>query len=228
MRRKFLDIELIELHQEGYYDNKIAEELGVSSTYVRLRRIKLGLKSNYGFTDEAFLYWYNRGLNDTEIAERLGVSSSSISRRIKKIGLKSNFSYQSKEWRKQRRESLKKIRIPKDHTTQELQFLEICKKFNLLFRYVGDNKIQIPEDSQFPYKNPDFIHNNGTKLVIEIFGSDYYHNPLKKQGLPYHKTYQGTIEHYKKHGYKCIIFWGNELKNEELVLERLHRVGGIV
>lgn len=74
---------------------------------------------------------------------------------------------------------------------------------------------------------PDFFNNNGDKTVIEIFGK-VFHDPTSffkvfKRKLPYPKTYDGTIEHYKKHGFNCIILWEDELLSENMdeVLQRL-------
>ena len=44
---------------------------------------------------------------------------------------------------------------------------------------------------------PDFININGKKTVIEVLGT--YHHPEEDEEI--------KIEHYKKHGYLCIVIW---------------------
>ena len=253
-RKSFTDEEFLYWYNQKMNDTEIARMLEASHVIVSYRRNKLGLPPNYDpqseewrekmskskktFEDKKLLDLYNQNLNDLEISEKLNIPRTTITSRRRKLGLKSKYTHQDGGWRKKQsvahntpkmkarhREVRKKIKIPKNHTKPELQFIELIQKSNLPFIYVGDNKIQIPQNGQDHWKNPDFIHSNGTKLVIEIFGSDYYHNPLKKQGLPYHKTYQGTIEHYKKHGYKCCILWRQDLKDEDHALKKLEKFG---
>lgn len=99
-------------------------------------------------------------------------------------------------------------------TIPEKQFTEICKKYNLPFKYVGDGKFWI-EDI-----NPDFVDCNGKKTAVEIFSS-YWHDPIKRLGLQYKRTYNGRISTLKKYGWKCVIFWDYELDNEKIILGRL-------
>ena len=92
--------------------------------------------------------------------------------------------------------------------------MDICKKHNLPYKYVGNGKFWIEG------RNPDFIESNGKKVVVEVFGR-YWHSALYSRKIPYRLTQEGTLKHYKKYGFKCIILWDNELKNEQLVLEHL-------
>lgn len=90
-------------------------------------------------------------------------------------------------------------------TSLEMQFIALCQKYNLPFRYVGDGEIWIAR------MNPDFINVNGKKQVIEVLGN-YWH------------TKKGTherIENYKKYGFECIAIWEDELKDEILIIDRL-------
>ena len=102
----------------------------------------------------------------------------------------------------------------------EQRFLKIIEKHNLPYRYTGDGEVWIGS------KNPDFIEaTNGKKEVIEIFG-EVFHSPLFtfKESIPYHQTYHGTIDHYKKYGFKCHIFWDRDVMGEhaeDIVLNKL-------
>ena len=95
------------------------------------------------------------------------------------------------------------------------------EKHSLPFKYTGDGKVAIGG------KCPDFIHLT-KKIVVEIFGKAF-HSPLFAfVKLDYSRTYKGTIEHYKKHGYKCIIFWDADLLREsaeQFVLSVLKKEG---
>lgn len=99
-------------------------------------------------------------------------------------------------------------------TKPEKQFMTLCEKYNMPFKYVGDNQFFIGR------KNPDFIHNGGKKICVEIFGR-YYHSSLYGRKVSPIRTYVGTKEHYKKYGWECIVIWDNEVNSEELVLSRL-------
>lgn len=112
------------------------------------------------------------------------------------------------------REGKLKVDSKWSYTKPELRFMEICEKHSLPFKYVGNGQIWING------KNPDFINIDGRKEVVEIFGR-YWHSPLSNKNVPYERTYKGTIEHYKEYGFKCKIFWDDELKNEQKVITRL-------
>lgn len=69
---------------------------------------------------------------------------------------------------------------------------------------------------------PDFISNNGDKVVAEMLGITF-HNP-EKAWFPvrYKRTEKGTLEHYAKYGYRCLTIWDYELKNEDKVIEKIN------
>lgn len=96
------------------------------------------------------------------------------------------------------------------------QFLiELMKQNNLPFRYVGDGEFIIGR------KCPDFMNVNGKKQVIEFFG-DYWHDSNRKN-IPFHQTEAGTIEHYKKYGFDCLIIKQKELKDLNNLTSRIER-----
>lgn len=73
------------------------------------------------------------------------------------------------------------------------------------WKYVGNGEVIIGR------KNPDFININGKKQVIELYGT-YWH----KNHVP-----QDRIDHFKKHGFDCIILWDRELKDINYIVERI-------
>jgi len=96
-------------------------------------------------------------------------------------------------------------------TGPEKRFIRLCEKNSLPFKYVGDGSFWIGS------LNPDFIHNDGQKILIEIFGK-YWHQD--KGNIPQRQTYKGRKEYFYRHGWQCEIFWEEEVK-KELVLRRL-------
>jgi len=93
-------------------------------------------------------------------------------------------------------------------TTPEQEFIKICEKHCLPFKYVGDGSFWI---NGF---NPDFIENNGEKICIEIFGR-YWHDPNNKN-IPTSSYYKNRQKIFDKAGWKCLIFWEDELDDENI------------
>lgn len=77
------------------------------------------------------------------------------------------------------------------------------------YKFVGDGKIVIDGLC------PDFINNNGQKKIIELYG-DYWHNLSKHK-----KTDKQRIKRYAKYGYKTLIIWEKELKNIDVIKEKI-------
>ena len=74
------------------------------------------------------------------------------------------------------------------------------------WEYVGDGKLIIGG------KNPDYVHNNGSKLAIECFGT-YWHNPKLNKKLKYHQTAEGRVEFLANYGYRTLILWERDIKS---------------
>jgi len=101
-------------------------------------------------------------------------------------------------------------------TKPEQKLIEIIQKHNFPFIYTGNGKVIIEN------KCPDFVDNNGSKKIIEVFGRTY-HDPNKAfKEVPFHKTEQGTIEHYKKYGFSCLIIWEDEFQNEQETINKIN------
>lgn len=104
---------------------------------------------------------------------------------------------------KMSRNALQALR--KRPTSLEKEFMALCGKHSLPYRYVGNGEIWIGR------MNPDFINIDGKKQLVEVLGS-YWHNK---------KETDERIRKYAKYGFECIAIWEDELKDEELVLARL-------
>jgi len=95
--------------------------------------------------------------------------------------------------------------LRKRPTSLEQKFINLCEKYNLPFRYVGDGQIWING------KNPDFINTNGKKELVEVLGK-YWHNIDETQD---------RITHYSKYGFKCIPVWEDDFLEDEKVLDAI-------
>jgi very-short-patch-repair endonuclease len=93
---------------------------------------------------------------------------------------------------------------------KERILINLINKNNLPYKYVGDGKLIIGS------KNPDFVHKARNK-IIELFG-DYWHT---KKARCYEETENGRKDYFKKYHFETLIIWENELKNLNLVLEKI-------
>ena len=122
----------------------------------------------------------------------------------------------------------KKQRIPTHHTSAELIFEKICKKYNIPFHYVGDGQLWIGK-KEGEQLNPDFIEANGKKICVEILG-DYWHSPLLNQNLRVSSLLSFREKHYKRYKWHPIFLWETDLKREDaeaFVLKVLTKEGVI-
>ena len=96
-------------------------------------------------------------------------------------------------------------------TSFEICIMNIIKKYNLPFIYVGDGKKWIGN------ANPDFVDIDNRKICIEVFYSYY---KIHDYGSVKNFKKQRS-KHFTKCGYKTIFIDENELKNEKLILNKL-------
>ena len=86
-------MDVIELYNEGFSCNKIANKLNCSTTtiYNRLKALKIKLrnKSDANKKFDIFVAWslYNLGLSFNQIGILLKIDASTISKRFKKLSL---------------------------------------------------------------------------------------------------------------------------------------------
>jgi len=101
----------------------------------------------------------------------------------------------------------------------ESKFIELCNKYNLPYRYVGDGQFWLG----YPPHNPDFLNINGKKEVVEIHG--IYWHLLRYQKINPSLTKEDVERRDKnlfaEYGFDCKIIWDDELDNDEFVLNRL-------
>lgn len=98
----------------------------------------------------------------------------------------------------------------------EKKLTHILERNKFPFHYVGDGEVTIGGLC------PDFIHDNGDKKVIELFGRVFHDPDFTFRGqIRWHQQYWGRMAYYSQFGYRCLIIWDNELVNEEKVVERI-------
>jgi len=73
------------------------------------------------------------------------------------------------------------------------------------YKYVGDGQCIIGG------KCPDFLNINGQKKLIELYG-DYWHRGQNEQD---------RIDYFKQYGFDTLIIWERELKNMELLRDKI-------
>jgi hypothetical protein len=115
------------------------------------------------------------------------------------------------EWRRRNLEScMKKPSGP------ERKLIDIIKRHHLPFQYTGNGKIIIGT------LNPDFVHNDGEKKVIEVFGR-VFHDPEVsfKNEVPWKRQPFGRMAYYAQYGYNCLILWDDELDDEKAVVSKV-------
>jgi len=110
---------------------------------------------------------------------------------------------------------LKNINNNNSPNIPEKIVIDVIKKYNLPYKFVGDGKFWIED------MNPDFINTNGKKECLEVFGN-FWHNP-NKINLKFKRTYQGRKYYMKKYGFNCIILWEKQIKKngEQYILKKL-------
>lgn len=84
--------------------------------------------------------------------------------------------------------------------------------FPRAYEYTGDGKLVIGG------MIPDFVNVNGKKDVIELFG-DYWHTI--KDGWKDNEL--GKIMAYNSFGYRCLVIWEHELRDEQAVVAKVRQ-----
>ena len=110
-----------------------------------------------------------------------------------------------KNYTKEQLRNIMRRRVPSG-LEKELDTL-LQKNFPGEWKYVGDGEFVLAG------KNPDFVNINGKKKIIEVFGN-YWHKEeevAERVGL------------FAGYGFETLVVWGNELRDEDVLLERLRR-----
>lgn len=226
-----------ELYLGGLSQNKIIKETGYTSWKVSYILEKLGIKrenknKRKGITKEQIdkmIELYNRNNSITDISKLINLNPEIVFYHLKKnkIPLRNRSDSLKISWEKggkEKKDKMSKIMrekfldkdflekykssINRKPTKPEKIMMDIIEKNNLPFNYVGDGKVW------FKGFNPDFLSKN-PKHIIEIYG-DYWHN------LPKDKAkHERRIHAFNSLGYKTLVVWEHELKDEKEVLNKV-------
>lgn len=174
----------------------------------------------------------NSKMNYSKIKQRLFKNLNTKTRRINSKKLWQNKEYRekvSKTWFRKGHKFSRKIREKMIKNILEANRKKPNKKEQLLnqilqahfpnqFVYSGDGKVV------FPCGCPDFWNVNGQKKAILFHGIYWHLWKLQKQNpnLTKEIVEQKDISKYKKYGIDILIIWEDELKNEELILNKIN------
>ena len=118
--------------------------------------------------------------------------------------------HHTEEAKQKQREGRKHRIFPKHHTKPELVFVGFCGKDNLPFKYTGDGSFWIGKGKDAI--NPDFVHLT-KKIVVEVFS--WFHDELRNRHVQPKSRYEDRKKIFKKHGYKMVVFWQEDLDRED-------------
>ncbi len=101
-------------------------------------------------------------------------------------------------------------------TSIEKKFQEIINKYGLPYRYVGDGSFWVGR------RNPDFMNiqydSLGQKICIEVANRVHHQKPFQ----PFKTSEdwaENRIKHFAKWGWKCIVFFEDELDEEKILAD---------
>ncbi len=98
----------------------------------------------------------------------------------------------------------------------EQKVMDIIKKHNLPYVYVGDGSVVI-----YGYC-PDFINCDGKKKIIEVFGRAFHDEARTfRESVPHYATEDGRKAMFSKLGYDTLVLWDDELNSEEEIISRI-------
>ena len=190
----------------GSYNKEERKLMGKKSSETKKRLFKEGkLKPwNKGLTKET-----------NKILKKVSEKLSGRKRETPWMFGEKNWSKRLWQDPKFREKTIKAIMLAqhKKPNKKEQFLIKLFQENKLPYRFVGDGKLIIGG------KCPDFVNVNGQKKIIEMFG-DYWHN---KPNMKYHQTEKGTIEHYKNFGFRTLVIWEHELKEEFRITEKIRK-----
>ena len=125
--------------------------------------------------------------------------------------------WQNPEWRSATVAAVRKANGAREGQTglERSMTTLLTKMYPDEWRYTGDGDVIVGG------KNPDFVHVK-RQLIIETFG-DYWHSKAVR-GVPEEVEEKSRIDHFAKHGYRCLVVWEHEMqRNVPSVEDRIRR-----
>ena len=160
---------------------------------------------------------YVGGKRSGILAKEYGVCIETIARIVKKHGGKIR---SQKGWQKDALwlDNLARSLNRRPNKQEKHLNLLLRQNFPKEYLYTGGGK----HGSIFG-KIPDFTNVNGRKEFIELFGL-HWHDP---NYFPNRMNEKELIKYYAKFGWKTLIVWENELRDEERLLEKIKEFRGV-
>ena len=90
----------------------------------------------------------------------------------------------------------------------EQRLINIIEKYQLPYKFVGNGEFILGG------KNPDFMNINGEKKLIEIYGTYWHRN----------ENPEDRIDLFKEYGFETLIFWENELNDEQEIINKINKI----
>jgi len=207
------------IKRKGYYRPELWDRKWLYDKYWReklsLQDIAKLLGCNYGTVYRAFKR-FSIPRRSRKEATKIALNKPEVKEKLKKY-MRSLLSTQEKkiEWLMH---ILENVGANKGPTKPERKLMEILDKaFPGEWIYNGNCEAGVVIGGLIP----DFVNVNGKKVVIEVFG-EYWH---KRDDIPYFQTEEGRIRIFRKYGWGAIIFWENEIYDEEYVISKVKEVG---
>ena len=140
--------------------------------------------------------------------------------RIRKHGIMQKGLWANPEY-KDKQSKVMRIGCEARPTKPEIVVIDILNKlYPNEWKYVGDGEIIIEG------KNPDIINVNGKKAIIEVFGTYWHSMEVRKECPLIHELNLKDL--YAKYGYKTLIVWQHELKDEGSAVKKIKEFCAIV
>jgi very-short-patch-repair endonuclease len=92
-------------------------------------------------------------------------------------------------------------------TKLEMKFVELAQEQDFPLKYVGNGSVIING------ANPDFICNDGRKLLIEVACRIWHPRNYAKQ----------RYKIFSKEGYETLVIWEDEFKNKDKLLKKIQK-----
>jgi len=170
------------------------------------------LKDNPPFTEEELRELYlERGLSTHEIAKMRNTTHRRVLSWMKRYGIKKrSFSEAQKKYIESHPKRLQQMVLAlrkgcRHPNKSEKKLLQLLVKNNFPFSYVGNGSFSVGGLC------PDFVATDNSKRLIELFG-DHWHEPEEEEERK---------KIFAQFGYKTLIIWEHELKDEKAVLNKI-------
>lgn len=111
----------------------------------------------------------------------------------------------------------KRLTIQAVPNKAEMKLASILQRF-----FPGEFQMNVKDGKVIGGKVPDFIRTDKKRILVEMFGT-YWHSQ-KITGRTPEQEELFRVTEFKKHGFQTAIVWEKDLKNEEMVRDKVLQV----